>query len=217
MAAPQPHELPYLRYVIHKTGANERTALLALHEAQDDPQAAVRAIRPEMALRRFVDYYYPYDHQRVPDPLQDLPFSTTPIVPSALGCDEDRNDRGERAIAPFGDPNGLGDIVGGLFHVGSYPECWDEGEVWLYPTLQGAIMEGRDRLARKLQGRLKPIQARYFHDALAALAESAGSFASGNLQHGRGFADDAVQLIETGNRLRKSGRQAILLGPGAGS
>lgn len=202
LVEPIPFEVPLVRYMVKKTGATPTACLNRLRAEAHNVQQAVRALAPDAARLKYVDYYYAQALVRVDDSRLDIPCAAflleMPSYGDRLTADQDD---GERLIAPFNDNNSFNEIAGLLMHLASFPTYWDEEEIWVFPTVQGALMEVQDRLYRKLRAPMKPTQSALFREAIEALRAAAGEFVGGDDARGR-------QLVERAEDLTRRGQEA---------
>jgi len=112
------------------------------------------------------------------------------------------NDRGVKSIAPFGDRNSLGDILGEIFFANSYPAHWDYTERHEYPTIQGTLMQASDRIQHKLARSKSVARSELFAQALECLERAKDAYFDRNFQLGGDLLVKVEQFLEQGNKLR---------------
>jgi hypothetical protein len=120
-------------------------------------------------------------------------------------------DRGsERIVAPFHDANAVPDILALIELVAMYPECWSDEELYVFPTLQGALAEAEDRLRDKVSRTENPIRRRLFEAALASVGQARVLIAQECVDDARTLLDESARALQEGNR---RGRRHVNVSP----
>jgi hypothetical protein len=120
---------------------------------------------------------------------------------------------GERMVAPFHDGNTAEDILGELFVAMAYPDGWNEGERYFYPTIQGLLAIIRDRLGEK-SSRLSGAKAAWLAEAIPYVNKAAEAYARSDYEAGSEALRQAEELVSGAGRAGKRVR-IIQLGPGS--
>jgi len=152
---------------------------------------------------KFPDRYYGGPFVRIENVFRDLPAR----LPGATVSEDVRarvefegSSEGERLIAPFHDANALPSILALLESVALFPACWDDDELYLYPTLQGALAEAEDRLRDKVSRAKASSRKRLFETALASVGEARAVVAQENIEKARSILEEAALALQVGNR-----------------
>jgi hypothetical protein len=152
-------------------------------------------------MLKFPEWYYGGPFSRVADPNRDLPrrLDGASVDEATIRRIEfDGNLDGERLVAPFHDANTLHEILASIELVACYPDCWDEDELFYYPTLQGSLAEAEDRIRDRMRRTKATTKLSAYSSALRDVATARLLIAEGR------HAEASDLLWGTANLLQES-------------
>lgn len=190
-----------IRFLQQRTQASKGACQDALRQVNGNLMDAVRLLNPSLPTLKYHDMYYLRHWERVEEPDQDLPrCDFMPVGGADLDREQDRNISGERLIAPFNDGNSLNDILGGLGVADGYNEYWDDTEKYIYPTIQGLLMEVADRIREKLRRNKNAYRAELFGRAVLVVETAKDLFFDHRYDEAKERLWEAQRLLEDGNK-----------------